>query len=233
MPAGDKVHTYGDWTAWLLIQRCASCRVRNPQSSAMTCTEGSPLLPHVETSSIGHDIECKWQHPPSFYCPISQQCMHDPVVLADGHSYERRYIEKWLKDHSTSPVSGLQLDQLAIFPNHALRNAIEEYFEQVFSAHRRAIRRTMTNPDSSEQGLGSNASLLRTIDALMQCSLLMGADQSTESTLRQIMDEAKMLLCAEAASVFLVDAQNQVLYSTINSLNKSSAFQCRKESQDT
>ena len=41
----------------------------------------------------------RWeQHPPSFYCPISQQCMHDPVVLADGHTYECRYIERWLED---------------------------------------------------------------------------------------------------------------------------------------
>eukprot|EP00928_Gymnodinium_smaydae_P053459 TRINITY_DN3743_c0_g2_i3.p1 TRINITY_DN3743_c0_g2~~TRINITY_DN3743_c0_g2_i3.p1 ORF type:complete len:824 (-),score=123.27 TRINITY_DN3743_c0_g2_i3:127-2502(-) len=162
----------------------------------------------------------RWQHPPSFYCPISQQCMHDPVVLSDGHTYERRYIERWLQEHSTSPVSGLQLDQLAVFSNHALRNAIEEYFQQVFSAHRRAIRKTMTSPDSSAEALMSNASLLRTIDALMQCSLLMGADLSVESTLRQIMDEAKTLLGAEAASVFLVDAQNQELYSTINSSNE-------------
>ena len=22
--------------------------------------------------------------------------MHDPVILSDGHTYERRYIEKWL-----------------------------------------------------------------------------------------------------------------------------------------
>lgn len=29
-------------------------------------------------------------------CPISQQVMEDPVVCADGHSYERAFIQKWL-----------------------------------------------------------------------------------------------------------------------------------------
>eukprot|EP00930_Biecheleria_cincta_P040772 TRINITY_DN27929_c0_g1_i1.p1 TRINITY_DN27929_c0_g1~~TRINITY_DN27929_c0_g1_i1.p1 ORF type:complete len:779 (-),score=143.68 TRINITY_DN27929_c0_g1_i1:39-2288(-) len=156
-----------------------------------------------------------WEHPPSFYCPISQQCMHDPVVLADGHTYERRHIERWLGDHSTSPVSGLQLPPVTFFSNHALRNAIEEYFQQVFSVHRRAIRKTM----ESAEGF-SNSALLRTVDALMQCSLLIGSDLSTESMLRQMMDEAKQLLGADVASVFLVDAATKELVSSVNSTNE-------------
>jgi len=159
-----------------------------------------------------------WEHPPSFYCPISQQCMHDPVVLSDGQSYERRHIERWLLEQSSSPVTGLQLSAKDVFPNHALRNAIEEYFKQVFCAHRRAIRNTMSDEEpGAESSLGSNVSLLRTIDALMQCSLLMNADLSTESVLRRITDEAMMLVGAEVASVFLVDSAKQELYSNINS----------------
>jgi hypothetical protein len=156
----------------------------------------------------------KWHHPPSFYCPISQQCMHDPVVLSDGHTYERHYIERWLEQHNTSPVSGLELPQRCVFPNHALRNAIEEYFREVFSAHRHAIRTATT---SNQQHAGSSDPLLRTIDALVQCSLLMNADLSTECVLRRIMDEAKALVGAEVASVFLVDAERLELYSTVNS----------------
>merc|ERR1719169_204733 len=102
----------------------------------------------------------RWQHPPSFYCPISQQVMHDPVCLSDGHTYERRHIERWLRNHNTSPVSNEELPQKATFPNHALRNAIDEYFQQVFSVHRRAIRRTIPVPDA-QQSFRSNASLLR------------------------------------------------------------------------
>lgn len=157
-----------------------------------------------------------WQHPPSFYCPISKQVMHDPVVVSDGHTYERNYIEHWLQDHTTSPISNEELPENAVFPNHALRNAISEYFDQVFSAHRRAIRKNI-RCQGEQQRFGSNEPLLHTIDALMQCSFLMNADLDTECVLRQIMNEAKSLLGAEAASVFLVDAAKQELYSKINS----------------
>mmetsp|Transcript_32791 Transcript_32791/g.71670 ORF Transcript_32791/g.71670 Transcript_32791/m.71670 type:complete len:705 (+) Transcript_32791:96-2210(+) len=168
--------------------------------------------------SSGSSSAGQWEHPPSFYCPISQQCMHDPVVLSDGHSYERRHIERWLSHHGTSPVTGAELPQRNLFPNHALRNAIQEYFQQVFSVHRRAIRRSIPFGSlQQKQSLGSNAALLRTIDALMQCSLLVNADLDTERVLRQIMDEAKTLVGAEVASVFLVDPGRKELYSRVNS----------------
>jgi len=161
----------------------------------------------------GTSPTAKWQHPPSFYCPISQQCMHDPVVLSDGHTYERRHIERWLEKQSTSPVSGLQLEfRRHIFPNHALRNSIEEYFQQIFSVHRRAIQKSIGRSDDEEQ-----SPLLRTINSLMQCSLLVNADLSTESVLHQIMEEAKTLVGAEVASVFLLDHSKKELYSTVNS----------------
>jgi len=155
-------------------------------------------------------------HPPSFYCPISHQCMHDPVVLTDGHTYERRHIERWLKSSNTSPVSGAVLSQKVVFPNHALRNAIEEYFCQVFSEHRDAIQQA-TRGLSHRGGLGSNATLLRTIDALMQCSILINEDLSVELVLKRIMDEAKSLVGSEVASVFLVDREREELFSTVNS----------------
>lgn len=180
----------------------------------MESTEGAPK------SAADQSPTSKWRHPPSFYCPISQQCLHDPVVLSDGHTYERRHIERWLQEHSTSPVSNEELAQKAIFPNHALRNGINEYFEQVFSVHRGAIRKTMRRASGAlPKDLDSDEPLLQTIDALMQCSFLMNADLSTEVVLRKIMDEAKALLGAEVASVFLVDVENQELYSNVNSTN--------------
>ena len=44
--------------------------------------------------------------PPSFLCPISQEIMRDPVTCADGHSYERASIERWLDTHNTSQKLG-------------------------------------------------------------------------------------------------------------------------------
>jgi len=102
-----------------------------------------------------------------------------------------------------------------MFPNHALRNAIEEYFQEIQSVNRRAVWKTIH--DSPSQGLESNAPFLRTIDALMQCSLLMNADLSIDRVLKQIMEEARTLVGAEVASVFLVDESSQELYSVMSS----------------
>lgn len=35
--------------------------------------------------------------PMSFRCPITLQVMSDPVITADGHTYERAAIEHWLQ----------------------------------------------------------------------------------------------------------------------------------------
>ena len=51
----------------------------------------------------------------------------------------------------------------------------------------------------------------------MQCSILVNADLSIEHVLTKIMQEAKSLVGAEVASVFLVDRKRSELYSTVNS----------------
>ena len=51
-------------------------------------------------------------------CPITQEIMEDPVVCADGHSYERGSIERWLAAHGTSPLTGRALPHKALTPNH-------------------------------------------------------------------------------------------------------------------
>ena len=53
--------------------------------------------------------------------------MCDPVSTADGHTYERAAIERWLsKGKRTSPLTGAVLESTALIPNHALRKLIEE-----------------------------------------------------------------------------------------------------------
>jgi len=56
----------------------------------------------------------------SFLCPITQELMADPVITADGHTYERAAIEQWLESHNTSPLTGLPLSTHELSPNEAL-----------------------------------------------------------------------------------------------------------------
>ena len=53
--------------------------------------------------------------PPDFLCPILQTLMKDPVQAADGHSYERQAIERWLSDgNRRSPLTGAELSEQAV-----------------------------------------------------------------------------------------------------------------------
>ena len=77
--------------------------------------------------------------PSSFFCPISQSPMRDPVTCADGHSYEKAEIERWLASHNTSPITGAVLASTTLTRNHALRNSIDEL--QTRAASRCHLRR--------------------------------------------------------------------------------------------
>jgi hypothetical protein len=65
--------------------------------------------------------------PNEFLCPISYELMEDPVILEDGHTYERKAIEAWLRRKQTSPLSNQFLRSPTLTPNFALRSAIERW----------------------------------------------------------------------------------------------------------
>lgn len=67
--------------------------------------------------------------PPSFRCSITGEAMRDPVIAADGHSYEREAIKLWLREHYTSPLTGLKLVHRKLVPNWELKKSIDEWLE--------------------------------------------------------------------------------------------------------
>jgi hypothetical protein len=62
----------------------------------------------------------------SFKCPILMEIMKDPVIAADGFSYERAAITKWLSTNKNSPMTGLPLPHLQLISNQTLKSAIAE-----------------------------------------------------------------------------------------------------------
>ena len=46
---------------------------------------------------------------------------------ADGFTYERRAIEQWLENHSTSPATGIELVSKQLYPCHSLRSLIQDF----------------------------------------------------------------------------------------------------------
>ena len=52
--------------------------------------------------------------------------MVDPVVAADGHTYEQQCIEQWLELRGTSPFTREQLPiDILVFENRAMKHVIE------------------------------------------------------------------------------------------------------------
>jgi hypothetical protein len=69
------------------------------------------------------------QAPDAFTCAITRDIMEDPVVAADGHSYERVAITHWLSRSRRSPMTNEPMDT-ELVPNIALRKAIGEWRTQ-------------------------------------------------------------------------------------------------------
>ena len=63
-------------------------------------------------------------------CPITCEIMREPVICADGHSYEKGAIEAWLQANDLSPLTGQKLAHKHLVPNHALKSIIEERRER-------------------------------------------------------------------------------------------------------
>mmetsp|Transcript_22016 Transcript_22016/g.46413 ORF Transcript_22016/g.46413 Transcript_22016/m.46413 type:complete len:558 (-) Transcript_22016:247-1920(-) len=59
-------------------------------------------------------------------CPITGLPMVDPVVAADGHTYERSAIARWLTASNKSPMTGADLIHKQLVPNYGLVSSIEE-----------------------------------------------------------------------------------------------------------
>mmetsp|Transcript_1196 Transcript_1196/g.2817 ORF Transcript_1196/g.2817 Transcript_1196/m.2817 type:complete len:331 (+) Transcript_1196:84-1076(+) len=68
--------------------------------------------------------------PQDFCCSITGDIMLDPVCTADGHTYERVAIARWLNGHETSPKTNSKLESKTLTPNHALRCAIDAYLKE-------------------------------------------------------------------------------------------------------
>ncbi len=95
----------------------------NADNQAAIARSAEPARTLIEFEDV-IDLDCECES--SFCCPITRAKMKDPVMAADGHSYERSAIQRWFRSKNTSPMTGAPLLNTCVIPNHALRKAIEE-----------------------------------------------------------------------------------------------------------
>jgi interleukin-1 receptor-associated kinase 4 len=109
-----------------IAERCLEARrTRRP--------ELVELIPELEEVRRGTEALPADVHPrapnymDSFHCPLTMEVMRDPVITADGQTYERAEIEGWFAlGKRTSPLTGAELPSTHVTPNIALRAAIQE-----------------------------------------------------------------------------------------------------------
>lgn len=62
-------------------------------------------------------------------CPITGLVFLDPVIVSDGHIYERHAIEIWLSTNDTSPITR-EIVEKKIVPAHSIKSIISKLLEQ-------------------------------------------------------------------------------------------------------
>ncbi|CAI0449642.1 unnamed protein product [Linum tenue] len=65
--------------------------------------------------------------PNHFVCPILKEVMKEPCVAADGYTYEREAIERWLQENEKSPMTNVALSNKNLLPNYTILAAIVEW----------------------------------------------------------------------------------------------------------
>ena len=92
--------------------------------------------------------------PKHFSCPITHELFVDPVIFADGHTYERDAIATWLRRRETSPMTGESFPgrRIVLLPNHAMRSQVEEW---------KAIRRSTSAAAGGESVSGKASASAR------------------------------------------------------------------------
>ncbi|KAJ0080171.1 hypothetical protein Patl1_23032 [Pistacia atlantica] len=69
--------------------------------------------------------------PEVFRCPISGEIMADPVVLANGQTFDRPCIEKWLNEGNRScPQTHTVLSHTVLTPNQLVREIISQWCQE-------------------------------------------------------------------------------------------------------
>ena len=66
--------------------------------------------------------------PDDFFCPITQEIMVDPVTAADGSTYERNAILRWMSVRMSSPLTNLWLSSKDLRPNAELLERMLRFF---------------------------------------------------------------------------------------------------------
>eukprot|EP00250_Pteridium_aquilinum_P006272 c16224_g1_i1 orf=272-3358(-) len=112
---------------------------------------GSPLGMHA------------WEIPKSFFCPITREVMREPVMLEQGHTYEKSAIVEWFqRGYRTCPDTGKELKTLELIPNVQLQQAMDEHFSKMHK-HQLIIALHELRDESTPAGIEATINRIKNI----------------------------------------------------------------------
>ncbi|XP_075933880.1 WD repeat, SAM and U-box domain-containing protein 1 isoform X2 [Anarhichas minor] len=131
----------GDVSAWLVEEGLEGLvdkfRANNIDGTELLSLTKETLASELHIESVGlrskllrkveelkSDSVCSGI-PDEFLCPITRELMREPVIAADGYSYEREAIDSWINTKNrSSPMTNLPLLTTLLTPNRTLKMAI-------------------------------------------------------------------------------------------------------------
>ncbi|XP_061925965.1 WD repeat, SAM and U-box domain-containing protein 1 isoform X2 [Entelurus aequoreus] len=138
-----------DWSeedvcAWLLEEGLQGLvdtfRTNNIDGTELLALTKETLTTDLHVESLGlrckvlrkvEELKKEWTCcgvPDEFLCPITRELMREPVLAADGYSYEKESISMWIHSKQrSSPMTNLPLLTTLLTPNHTLKMAIARW----------------------------------------------------------------------------------------------------------
>lgn len=111
-----------------------------PLPSSAVVTTATPYNPPSPTpATLSATAAC----PPELICPLTQRIMSDPVICADGYTYERAAIEQHFRSQQellaqvgvtgadarfASPTTKERLESTALIPNRSLAALLTKFY---------------------------------------------------------------------------------------------------------
>lgn len=127
-----------------LSQLRDECRRLQAQRAAFQAVEMIPTVSHALETDDRADggmldsLTAKrlyvWDLLPLLICPLTNAIMRDPVCAGDGHSYERRAMQKYISNSRCfplSPVTNQQLTTRQLVPNLMVKQLISNHLPEL------------------------------------------------------------------------------------------------------
>jgi hypothetical protein len=96
--------------------------------------------------------------PEAYYCSITFNLMHDPVIDPDGHTYERVAIENWIQVNGKSPATRTPLTVGDLYENRSIFTLLEQEKNRPEETIHPAIRKFKAEkpPQRTDAEMGGN-----------------------------------------------------------------------------